>query len=81
MLIQSHDDCIELLPAIPDSWKDGSFSGLKARGGVVVDVEWAKGKVVEVVLKSSINQTIKLKIGQEVKQISLLANENKVLKF
>ncbi len=44
MLIQSHDGYIEIFSAIPDSWKDGSFCGLKALGGVE-DANWEKGKV------------------------------------
>jgi alpha-L-fucosidase 2 len=45
MLMQSHNDTIELLPALPAQWKTGEIRGLKARGGYEVSFSWADGKV------------------------------------
>ena len=50
MLIQSHTGKIELLPALPASWKDGSFTGLRARGGYEINCTWRDGRVTEVVI-------------------------------
>ena len=48
MLVQSHKDNVEILPALPSAWKSGKITGLKIRGGQTVDISWANGKVVDV---------------------------------
>lgn len=45
MLIQSHEGLIRLLPAAPEDWRSGSFTGLCARGGFVIDASWENGAV------------------------------------
>lgn len=46
MLVQSHLDEIHLLPALPDEFKTGKISGIKARGGYTIDMEWKDHELV-----------------------------------
>jgi alpha-L-fucosidase 2 len=46
MLVQSHTDEIDLLPALPDELKTGKITGLKARGGYKINMEWKEGKLL-----------------------------------
>ncbi|MEO3746393.1 glycoside hydrolase N-terminal domain-containing protein [Plantactinospora sp. B5E13] len=51
LLVQSHGGRIRLLPALPAEWPDGRVTGLRARGGVEVDLHWADGAVAHAVLR------------------------------
>ncbi len=60
MLMQSYNGRIYILPALPSAWKSGKVSGLLAKGGVVVDIEWKNGKVASYSLEGKGKFTIVL---------------------
>lgn len=62
MLLQSHDGCIELLPCLPEEWKDGSFKGLCARGGVEIDASWKNARIENTALKATAPVKFSLRI-------------------
>jgi alpha-L-fucosidase 2 len=71
MLVQSHEGVIELLPAPTDAWKEGSASGLKARGNVEIDMSWKDGKVTEWKLRSPYRQRVKVLVNGETHEMEL----------
>jgi len=82
MLLQSQVDKIELLPALPDAWKNGKVSGLRARGGFQVDITWQDGKLASATIHSDTGEPCAVSYGgntadfkiQKGKSISLNGN-------
>lgn len=91
MLVQSHDNAIDLLPALPDKWQSGHYTGLKARGGALIDCVWSNGKAdaakitpatdgeISVRANGIDNATVKDSDGNDV--ASLYSTEIKALTF
>ena len=80
MLIQSGDGVIELLPALPEAWNEGSVSGLCARGGYEVSFEWKGGYVRGCSIKARNSGTVILKYNGQQKTIKLKAGQTQNVK-
>lgn len=71
MLMQSHDGSIHLLPALPDAWPSGKISGIKARGGFEIAMEWKNGKITRLEIRSALGGNCRLRLP------NMLKNESK----
>lgn len=61
MLVQSHDGAVHLLPALPDVWKNGSVSGIMARGGFEISMKWKDGEVSEISILSKLGGNLRIR--------------------
>lgn len=64
MLLQSHMGFIQLLPALPDAWNEGSVSGLCAKGNFQVDIAWEQGALKEASILAKSGGPCEIKYGQ-----------------
>ena len=79
MLLHSHGETIELLPALPRAWSNGSISGLRARGACGVDLAWANGRPSRLVLWPGRDGRRTIRFGEKARTIILKAGKPIVL--
>jgi alpha-L-fucosidase 2 len=75
MLVQSRSGAIELLPALPEAWKDGKVSGLRARGGFQVDLVWEQGRLTSAVIHSELGEPVTVSYAGKNVELKLKKGE------
>lgn len=80
MLLQSHMDELHILPALPDVWSSGKVSGLCAKGGFVVDIEWENGMLKECTILSKKDTVCKIRYGNSSKEFEVKINKTTSIK-
>jgi alpha-L-fucosidase 2 len=79
MLLQSDGTEIELLPALPTRWRDGSVRGLRARGGYTVDISWRDGRLTNAGIHSSVTATVRVRYQDDTVELALTDDEAVVI--
>ncbi|MBI3921806.1 MAG: glycoside hydrolase family 95 protein, partial [Armatimonadetes bacterium] len=67
MLLQSHNGVLRILPALPSSWPEGKVTGLRARGGFEVDIDWSEGSATQVRVRSLNGQSCRISFSGATK--------------
>lgn len=77
MLLQSYDDVITILPALPSAWISGNVRGLKAQGDYTVDEDWENGQPTRIAVTNnkSEDRNVAIRVAGEVKNYSLKGGE------
>jgi alpha-L-fucosidase 2 len=75
MLLQSHTHEIQLLPALPKAWPNGSVKGMRARGGFEVNMEWKSGKLVSTIIRSIVGANCRARYGDKAVDLPLKPGE------
>ncbi|MDD4968955.1 MAG: glycoside hydrolase family 95 protein [Paludibacter sp.] len=81
MLVQSTEKQIKLLPALPDTWSEGSVSGICARGGFVISMDWADKTLKTVTVSARCDGKTTLVSGNKQKEITLAKGQQVTLNW
>ncbi|MCJ7466980.1 MAG: glycoside hydrolase family 95 protein [Maribacter sp.] len=81
MLLQSSQNEIRLLPALPDAWAEGSVKGLRARGAFEIAIDWKNKKPTRVIVRSIQGGVTTLMHGDKKETMKFLPNETKEVQW
>jgi alpha-L-fucosidase 2 len=73
MLLQSWGNELHILPALPSAWTRGSIRGVRARGGLIVDLQWQNGSAVKLLVRGPASSSLRIRAGNAVLRRSLNA--------
>ncbi len=76
MLLQSHGGVVRLLPALPKAWPEGSFRGLRAHGGLEIDLEWGAGRATTAILRAKLGGSHTISPPKEQRIVSVISGEH-----
>lgn len=79
MLLQSQNKELHLLPALPDNWSSGRISGLRARGGFIVDMRWEKAVLTTLAVQALEAGKINIRYGGKLTEHRLVKGMNKIV--
>jgi len=75
MVMQSQNNEINLLPALPKAWNEGSMHGLRARGACTVNIDWADGELKKATIQSTKGGTYNIRYKELTKTVTLKPNQ------
>lgn len=81
MLLQSHMGFIQLLPALPNAWKDGSISGICAKGNFEVDMIWENNQLKEATVRSGAGGNCVIRYGDKMLSFKTIKGQSYQIKY
>lgn len=76
MLLQTQNGSIDILPALPEEWKNGKITGLRTYGGFEVNLVWENSQITQITIKSNLGGNCRIRVPNEVELLGKLKLNN-----